>query len=197
MANSGLEPLLNATLSEATTWATYALQTAGCDSPRLDTELLLASCLGISRSQLHIHWQDRLTPAVYIRFYTLIQRRIQREPVAYILGRRAFYDLELEVSPATLIPRPETELLVEEAISWCQRQGVIELWAADVGTGSGAIAIALARHIPTLHVCAIDRSEAALAVAERNVQNYGLQDRVKLVVADLLEGVSRRFDLIV
>lgn len=186
-----------ASLGEAIVWAAAVLQAAGCDSPRLDAELLLASSLGITRSQLHVHWQDRLTSAVASTFNLYIQRRKRREPLAYILNERAFYDLVLEVSPAILIPRPETELLVEEAIRWCQRYGHRDLWAADVGTGSGALAIALARHIPALQVCAIDQSDAALAMAERNVLHYSLQDRVHLIVGNLFEGVQRRFDLIV
>ena len=184
-------------LGEAIVWATEVLQAAGCDSPRLDAELLLANSLGVTRSQLHVRWRDRLTPAVSTTFYAYIQRRKRREPLAYILCQRAFYDLVLEVGPATLVPRPETELLVEEAIKWCQRQGERSLWAADVGTGSGALAIALARQVPALQVCAIDRSGAALEVAERNILCYGLQDRFRLSVGDLFEGVQRRFDVIV
>lgn len=184
-------------LGEAVVLATVVLQAAGCDSPRLDVELLLASSLGITRSQLHVRWRDRLAPAVSTTFCAYIQRRKRREPLAYILSQRAFYGLVLEVGPATLVPRPETELLVEEAIKWCQRQGERSLWAADVGTGSGALAIALARHIPKLQVCAIDQSSAALAVAERNTLRYRLQDRVRLTVGNLLEGVQRRFDVVV
>ncbi|MHB1355465.1 MAG: peptide chain release factor N(5)-glutamine methyltransferase [Anaerolineae bacterium] len=184
-------------LGEAVVWAATVLQTAGCDSPRLDAELLLASSLGITRSQLHVRWRDHLMPATSTVFHAYIQRRQLREPLAYILSQRAFYDMVLEVGPATLVPRPETEQLVDEAINWCRQQGKIELWAADVGTGSGALAIALAKHIPNLHVHASDHSNAALAIAERNIRRYSLQDRIRVSVGDLLIAAQRRFDVIV
>jgi release factor glutamine methyltransferase len=191
------EPNTRLSLGEAVVRADDILRAAGCDSPRLDAELLLASSLGITRSQLHLRWHDIMTPVLVNAFSSNVYRRQQREPLAYILKRRAFYDTELEVDPSTLIPRPETELLAQEAIAWCQRRGEQQLWAADVGTGSGALAIALARHVPWLQVCAIDRSEAAVVVAERNVKRYGLQNRVRLSVGDLLEGVQCEFDVIV
>jgi release factor glutamine methyltransferase len=184
-------------LGEAVVAATAVLQAAGCESPRLDAELLLAHSLGISRTQLHMRWRENLLPAVSVVFQGYIQRRKLREPVAYILHQRAFYDLLLEVNPATLVPRPESELLVEEAIRWCQRQPKRELWAADIGTGSGALAIALAKHVPSLQICAIDKSEAALEVAQRNILRYGLQERIHLSAGDLFEGVQRQVDVIV
>jgi release factor glutamine methyltransferase len=136
-------------------------------------------------------------------FEALIERRALREPVAYITGRREFWSLEFEVTPAVLIPRPETELLVEEALAMLARTapaGATRTGAprvADVGTGSGAVAVALAMERPDAFVVATDISMAALEVARRNTRRRGVSSRVALLQADLLEGVSGPFDVVV
>ena len=137
-------------------------------SPRLDAELLLAATLDRPRSYL-LAWPDRTPePAVVDRFTAWLERRLSGEPVAYILGRREFWSLELEVTPDTLIPRPDTERLVELALERLPTDGALTL--ADLGTGSGAIALALACERPRARIIATDRSPAALSVAQRNAQ---------------------------
>jgi len=168
-----------------------AIAAAGCDTPRLDAEILLAHVLDISRERL---LTDRtLTvsgPDVRAVQNAVRRRAIEREPVAYITGTRGFRRLELAVDPRALIPRPETELLVELAIAQLP-QGARVL---DVGTGSGAIALALADERPDLLVSATDVSEDALSLARTNGERLGL--RVDWLHADLLTGVPDEFDAV-
>lgn len=138
------------------------------DNPRLDAELLLGHVLRIDRSALRARPERVLGAQERSEFRRLLERRKRREPVAYLLGSAGFMDFELEVNPAVLIPRPETELLVELAFATLAAQQGKPLRIADLGTGSGAIAIALARHDPTWSVLGIEVSEEALAVAHRN-----------------------------
>ncbi len=138
------------------------------DSPRLDAELLLAHVLGTDRSALHA-WPEREVPeAQALAFHAFLDRRLAGEPIAYLLGRRGFWDFDLEVTPDVLIPRPETELLVEQALIRIPEDADWSI--ADLGTGSGAIALALARERPRCTIHAVDRSAAALAVARRNAE---------------------------
>jgi release factor glutamine methyltransferase len=184
-----------ATTADALRWAVRNLALAGCESPRLDVELLLAHVLGTSRTGLQLVWDRCLAPEEIRALTALVRRRAAREPLAYLTGRRPFYDLVLDVAPGVLVPRPETEGIVEEVLAWARdRRGPLRI--ADVGTGSGAIAVALARHLPGAAVVATDRSPAALAVAARNVARYDLGGRVTLVRADLLEGVAGPLDVV-
>ncbi|NID17110.1 peptide chain release factor N(5)-glutamine methyltransferase [Luteibacter yeojuensis] len=160
---------------------------------RLEAELLLAHALGVDRAWFFAHAEDRPDAAAVERFETLVARRVAGEPVAYILGRRDFWSLPLEVTPATLIPRPETELLVELALERLPRGGSV----LDLGTGSGAIALALANERPDIEVVAVDASAAALAVARRNAERLGLA-RVAMRESDWYASLDdRRFDVIV
>ncbi|MCQ2559382.1 MAG: peptide chain release factor N(5)-glutamine methyltransferase [Clostridia bacterium] len=152
------------------------------DNPRLEAEVLLAWLLGCDRVWLYAHSEEETELADEYR--KLLDRRIKGEPVAYLLGKREFMGLDLEVNPAVLIPRPETELLVEKALAFCANKGAIK--AADVGTGSGAIALSLAFYAPEVQVWGLDISAAALAVAERNRKKLGLEERVNLQKNDLL-----------
>ena len=164
-------------------------------SPRLDAEMLLAEVLGRSRTWL-LTWSDQsVGEAEATRLAELVERRRRREPVAYILGRRSFYDLDLAVTRDVLIPRPETETLVEEALRWLDsRPGARVL---DVGTGSGAIAIALARHAPRASVTATDLSVAALTVARSNAHRNGVNG-ITWYHGSVYEAVrEERFDLVV
>jgi release factor glutamine methyltransferase len=163
--------------------ATAALREAGCESPRLDAELLLAAALGVARTRLHIEPERPLSPTDAERFAGLVTRRRDREPVAYILGTRAFRHIELAVDRRVLVPRPETELLVELALTLPRGARV-----ADVGTGSGAIALALKQERPDLDVIATDLSPDALAVARANATRLGLD--VTFAEGDLLASVS-------
>lgn len=164
------------------------------DSPRLDAELLLTHVLDRPRSHLYA-WPERRLPAeCIVRFEQLIERRQRGEPIAYLIGRREFWSLELEVTPDTLIPRPETELLVELALARLPGDAAVEV--ADLGTGSGAIALAIARERPLARIVATDDNPATLAVAERNARRAGL-DNVVFARGDWCTALpDRRFDLI-
>ncbi len=140
------------------------------ESPRLDAELLLGHVLRLDRGALRARGERLLSASELREFHHLLERRKRREPVAYLLGRAGFMDFELEVSPRVLIPRPETELLVELAIETITPGGSRPIRIADLGTGSGAIAIALARHHRDATVVAIDHCEGTLAVARRNAK---------------------------
>jgi release factor glutamine methyltransferase len=157
------------------------LAAAGAESARLDAELLLAEVLGVSRTDLYLNPPRPLEPAARERFEALIARRLEREPVAYILGRKPFRHLELSVDRRVLIPRPETELLVEVGLELPAGARV-----ADVGTGSGAIALALADERPDLAVTGIDGSADALVLARDNARRLGLD--VAFLEGDLLAG---------
>lgn len=176
------------TVAEALAAATDAFTAAGIDSPRLDAELLLEEATGAERTRLAAHPESSVEPAAARAFGAMVRRRIRREPVAYILGRRGFRRIELKVDPRVLIPRPETELLVEVALE-LEPQRVLE-----IGTGSGAIALAVAEEIPGVGVVATDTSLDALAVARANAQRLGLEGRVRFEHASVPSG--DRFDLV-
>jgi release factor glutamine methyltransferase len=177
------------TIREALAGATGVLEQAGSETPRLDAELLLADALGVGRARLVLDAELSLDAAAAERFAALVARRAQREPVAYILGRKGFRHITLAVDPRVLIPRPETELLVEVGLGLPAGARVV-----DVGTGSGAVALALKHERPDLSITATDASDPALAVARANAERLGLD--VTLVRADLLEGVEGPFDAV-
>ena len=181
----------------AVRWAAELFAHSGISTPRLDAEILLGYVLSVERTQLYVHWDKPLDGPSLWQFTALVRRRMAREPVAYLIGRRAFYDLDLYVSHDVLVPRPETEHLVEAALAWGQQYAERPLRIVDVGTGSGALAIALARHFARAHVWAVDVSSEALCVAAENVRRYGLKGRVTLVCGDLLQSLASPFDLIV
>ncbi|NLG49027.1 MAG: peptide chain release factor N(5)-glutamine methyltransferase [Chloroflexi bacterium] len=183
--------------------AARVLADSGSDSPRLDAEVLLAHVLGTSRTDLYVRWAEPLAEEPAQRFAALVRRRAAHEPVAYLIGHREFYDLDLYVDRRVLIPRPETEHMLEEALAWARgaagNRAILArgtLRVVDVGTGSGALAVALARHLENAHVWAVDLSAEALEVAEINVRRYNLQDRVTLVQGDLLAPLAGPLDII-
>ena len=176
-------------VSDAVAAGTATLAAAGVDTPRLDAELLLGSVLGVDRARLLIDGSDPVPEAARARYDELLARRASREPVAYILGRKDFRRVSLAVDPRVLIPRPETELLVEVGLSLGHGARVI-----DVGTGSGAVALALKDERPDLDVWGIDLSTGAVAVARGNASRLGLA--AEFVVGDLLEGVDVAFDAV-
>jgi release factor glutamine methyltransferase len=169
-------------IADALSAATDALQAAGVESPRLDAELLLAEASGTERARLLADSGAELPPAAARRFGELVRRRLRREPVAYILGRRGFRRIELIVDRRVLIPRPETELLVELALE------LEPATVLDVGTGSGAVALAVADELPGCRVTATDTSAAALEVASANARRLGLADRVRFLSAPVPAG---------
>ena len=176
-------------VSRALSDATAALAAAGCDTARLDAELLLGYVLGVGRERLVVDAFQELDAADFDRFEALVARREAREPVAYILGRKAFRRIALTIDHRVLIPRPETELLVEVALSLPRGSRVV-----DVGTGSGPVALALKEERPDLSVLGVDVSDDAVAVARDNARRLGLD--VEFVRADLLDGVPGPFDAV-
>jgi release factor glutamine methyltransferase len=170
--------------------AITAIGASGCETPRLDAELLLADVLGVSRERLIVDRDLTVEGSAVRAFQNAVRRRaVEREPVAYIVGHRGFRRLDLAVDPRALIPRPETELLVEVALSLPPGTRVL-----DVGTGSGAVALALKDERPDLLVFGSDLSEDALALARFNGEGLGLE--VSWLHADLLSGVPDEFDAI-
>ncbi len=181
------------------------LAQAGCDSPALDAELLAAYLLGIDRTRLWMEPEHPLSRAQQEHFHQLVKRRCRREPLPHILGEWEFFGLTLQVSPDVLIPRPETETLVEVCLAKLKDmrhsriRGTLNpelstlnsqlstLNGVEVGTGSGAVSIAIANQLPDLHIIATDSSEAALSIAQENCIHRNLADRITLLQGDLLE----------
>ena len=180
---------------------TTFFESQGIESPRLDAELLLAATLGLTRIDLYLRHDQPLHQEELDRFRDLVKRRKDREPVAYILGEKAFWTLDLAVGPDVLIPRPETECLVEAVLAFVKdRSHRSPGRMLDLGTGSGAIALALAQSCPAARVTAVDRSLKALALADGNRRRHHLEDRVDLLAGNWLDGFSpakARFDVIV
>jgi release factor glutamine methyltransferase len=177
------------TVRDALTAATDAIAAAGSETARLDAELLLAEATGWPRERVAAEPEAELRPGASRRFAEMVRRRVRREPVAYILGRRGFRRVELAVDRRVLIPRPETELLVDVALELRPRR------VLDVGTGSGAVALAIADELPEALVTATDSSSAALDVARENVDRLGLAERVAIEPGTIPAG--ERYDLIV
>jgi release factor glutamine methyltransferase len=180
------------TVGDALGAAAEAMAAAGVAEARLDAEVLLSEATGWDRAALLADPGAGLEPAAGRRFGAAVRRRLRREPVAYILGRKGFRRLELAVDRRVLVPRPETELLVELAVELAPAR------ALDVGTGSGAIALAIADELPGAEVVATDTSPGALEVARANAERLGLADRVRFVDGTLPEGEAAAggFDLV-
>lgn len=179
------------------TSAAQALQEAAAslrgvsDSPRIESEILLMHVTGSSRARLLAHTERTLTSAQVARYGKLVDDRAAGYPLPYLTGEIEFYGLDIEVTPEVMIPRPETETLVDLALERRPRTVV------DVGTGSGCIAVALATHLPAAAVYGIDISPAALAVARRNTERHGVGERIRFIVGDLLDRRPGPVDLIV
>jgi release factor glutamine methyltransferase len=177
-----------ASTREALGAAVDALGAAGVDDPRLDAELLLAAASGLDRATLAAQPEEPLTGGASRAFGLMVRRRLQREPVAYILGHKGFRRIDVEVDRRVLIPRPETELLVEIALELRPAR------VLDVGTGSGAVALAVADELPEAEVVATDTSAEALAVAKANARRTDVSARVRFGRGTLPDGES--FDLV-
>lgn len=176
--------------------STEFLAGKGVESPRLQSELLVGHALGLQRMQLYVQFERLLTEAELETVRPLLRRRAQGEPLQYIMGWTEFHGLRLKVDRRALIPRPETELLVERLI---ERNVISAGRILDLGTGSGAIALALAKQYPEAKVVAVDSSEAALELARENAAQSGLAERVEYIRSDWFSAVpsEARFDLIV
>ncbi len=175
--------------------ATEELEQAGCPSPRVDAEWLLAHALRMTRSELYADGDHPLTAADEQSFAELVARRARREPLAYVLGEWGFRRLTLRVDSRVLIPRPETESVVQRCLELLD--GLPEPRVLDVGVGSGAIALAIADEHPSARVVATDSSAGALAVADENRSRAALTERVELVEGELFAGLQGPFDLVV
>jgi release factor glutamine methyltransferase len=183
-------------LAQALHEATEALRAAGIEDAWLEAEVLLRHTLGLDRAHLYARLQEDLSSGDQAVFHSLLARRLAHEPTAYIVGQREFYGLDLETTPAALIPRPETELLVQEALARARLPDG-PLLIVDVGTGNGAIAVALAVHLPQAALVAIDLSGDALSLAVRNARRHGVESRVSFLQADLLAPLAQPADLVV
>jgi release factor glutamine methyltransferase len=173
-------------------WTADYFTGRGIDSPRLDAELLLAETLGLDRVGLYLNFERPLEAKELTAYRDKVRRRAGREPLAYILGRTEFWSLPVKVTPAVLIPRPDTERLVEVALPLLASGSRV----LDVGTGSGVLAIALAHERPDLTVVAIDLSPAALAVAAENARDNGVAERITFIETDLAVLPAGPFNLI-
>lgn len=181
-------------------WSAGYLQEKGVEQGRLDGEHLLAHALGLSRLQLYLQYERPLTADELASYKPLLLRRARREPLQYVLGYTSFRELELRTDSRALVPRPETERLVQEVLEWARaRAGAPDgLTALDVGTGSGCIALSLAREGPFSQVLGTDASEEALELARENAREGGVEDRLELASGPLYEpAAGRRFDVVV
>lgn len=174
-------------------WTTSYLGSKGVEDARLSTEMLLAHVLGVPRIKLYTDLDRPASELERATFRGLVERAAKHEPVDYLVGRVPFFSLNLRVTPDVLIPRPSTETLVEHVIQHCRRTpGFHAPVIADVGTGSGAIAVVLAKHVPNCRVIATDISPGALVVARQNAQEQGVAERVEFVEGDLLTPLRQR-----
>ncbi len=174
--------------------AAESLMQGGFHDSRLEAGILLAHVMGISRTDLFFHLDDDILPEQGAELNRLIDRRLNHEPVAYLIGRKEFFGIDFQVTPDTLIPRPETELLVEKTIEVAGDRAVS---IVDVGTGCGAVAVALAVYLPKSSIYATDVSSAALKIARANAQTHGTSSRICFIGGDLLQPLNSRVDIIV
>ncbi|MEN6441806.1 MAG: peptide chain release factor N(5)-glutamine methyltransferase [Syntrophobacter sp.] len=184
------------TILKVLQWTAGYFGGKGIEQPRADAEVLLAHLLGVERIQLYLNYDKPLAPEELARFREFVRRRAASEPTQYILGKQEFWSLEFEVTPDVLIPRPETEIIVEKVLELAADRSMLVL---DIGTGSGAIAVTLAHESPRMSLIASDRSLAALEVARRNAVRHSVAERVRFVQMDLMQALlpNRQFDFIV
>jgi release factor glutamine methyltransferase len=188
-------------------WTADYLKDRGAEAPRLDAEILLAQALGCQRIQLYTTYEDVPKEEQRTAFRELVRLRAEGTPVAYLVGRREFYSLSFQVGPGVLIPRPETELIVVTVLDLAKQlhtasaggAGEAPPRIADVGTGSGILAVTLAKHLPLAQVVASDTSKAALEIAAANARQHGVADRVEWIECDLMAAIESgpSFDFIV
>jgi release factor glutamine methyltransferase len=180
------------TIKEGLSWARQELQEA-CERPAFEAELLLAYHLGKDRTYLIMHDMQNIKDID--AFQKLIQRRAAHEPYEYIIGSASFYDIHLEVEPGVLIPRPETEILIDLVAEIIKSENITKI--AEIGVGSGAISVVLARKFPNLQIIATDICDTPLKVAGRNIETFGLNNQIELRKSNLLDEVPERVQLVV
>ncbi len=205
----------NWTIQKLLNWTTEHFTNKGLDSPRLSAELLLSHVLAIKRIELYTQFDKPVTSQQLGKLHNLVKRAGQHEPIAYLTGKTEFYSLELDISPDCMIPRPETELLAERAIEFLRTRPVRnstmgntlqkgrisngartgKQFVCDLCTGSGCIAIAIARNFKDVRIIATDICDAALSVAAKNVEKYQLDDRIKLLCGDLFDPLIPQLDV--
>lgn len=174
------------------------LTKAGIPDPRLEPEIMVSNILQIKRHMLYTSQDTNMPKHATDALSKIIRRRLRREPLAYILGHQEFYGIDLLVGPSVMVPRPETELIVERSISLCSQMSDADgLVVADVGTGSGGIAIAIALHLPQAKITATDISSEALDVAATNIRMHKVEERITLCQGDLLATIEAPVDAIV
>jgi release factor glutamine methyltransferase len=183
-------------LREVLRHAEALLREAAMDTPELDARLLMGAALGMTREHMLIHATARLNPAQVTRVLGFIARRVAREPVSRILGRREFWSLDFHLSPATLDPRPDSETVIEEALAgFPDRQAPLSI--LDLGTGTGCLLLALLSELPNSTGVGVDRSEEAVATATANARRLGLGQRARFIVGDWGTGLTETFDLVI
>jgi release factor glutamine methyltransferase len=175
------------TIRRLLAWTQAHFEAKWVDEPRLAAELLLAEALGCKRIELYLRYDQVPTPAQRSAYREMVRAAAEHKPIAHLTGHREFYSLDFIVTPDVLIPRPETELLVERALAYCREHPRERFHLLDVGTGSGCIAVTIAKRQPAVHAVGTDVSAAALAVAARNAERHGVKDRLRLIQADMLE----------
>jgi len=184
------------TIRQAIKDAERRLGQKGFLSPGLDAEILLAFCLETDRTGLFRDMDRPVAPQELQSFNGFVERRLRGEPVAYIVGRKEFWSLDLKVSPAVLVPRPETEILVQVVLEKARRPGTVAPCILEIGTGSGAISIALARELVSARIISTDLSLEALGIARENAASQGVADRIFFLACNLLEPFRGSFDMI-
>ncbi len=198
----GYNPVVEVwTINKLLSWISQYLKDRKIESPRLHAELLISYVLGLKRIELYTHHDTQVAKHDLEKLHALVKRAGLNEPIAYLVGKTEFYSIEIEVSQDCLIPRPETELLVQRAIEFLRMRDGIQL-VCDLCTGSGCIAVAIAKNFSQAKIIATDISDQALLIAARNVEKYNLQERIKLLSGDLFDPVipqldTGKFDLIV
>jgi release factor glutamine methyltransferase len=177
-------------------WTTSHLKKHGSDTPRLDAEILLAHARGCPRIPLYTQFDEPLSDAVRGQMRDLVKRRANAEPVAYLVGQREFFSLSFRVTPEVLIPRPDTETLVLEILDETKSRSSTKM--LDLCTGSGCVAVSVAKNSPSVNVTATDISPAAIAIARENAERHHVSDRVELLESDLFSAIpaGTKFDVI-
>ena len=184
----------NWTIQKLLNWTAEHFTEKGLDSPRLSAELLLSHVVGLKRIELYTQFDKPVTKPQLDQLHDLVKRAGQHEPIAYLVGKTEFYSLELNVTPACMIPRVETELLVERAIEFLRtRTG--KQFVCDLCTGSGCVAVAIARNYPDCRIIATDISDAALSVAAKNIEKHRLKERIRLLCGDLFDPLVPQLDV--